>query len=77
MLIEQIFDLRGSGPPGRACTPTTGCFHDKTIISKDSLRVDLYLLLALQKAMYLTSLTWAKSLTKFNSKMQDLNVFWT
>ena len=33
MLIEQIFELRGPGPPGRICTPITGCFHDKTIIS--------------------------------------------
>ena len=35
MLIEQIFELRGPGPPGRR-TPTTGCFHDKTIISKEN-----------------------------------------
>ena len=28
MLIEQIieFELRGPGPPGRTCTPTTGYF---------------------------------------------------
>ena len=36
MLIEQIFKLIGPGPPGRICTPITGCFHDKTIISKES-----------------------------------------
>ena len=29
-LIEQNFELRG---PGRICTPITGCFQHKTIIS--------------------------------------------
>ena len=38
MLIEQIFELRGPGPPGRIIhSPITGCFHDKTIISKENL----------------------------------------
>ena len=27
MLIEQIFELRGLRPPGRICTPITGCSH--------------------------------------------------
>ena len=27
MLIEQIFELRGPGLPGRLYTPKTGCFH--------------------------------------------------
>ena len=40
MLIEQNFELKGSGLPGRICTPITGCFHDKTIISKENFRVD-------------------------------------
>ena len=40
MFIEQIFELRWPGPPGRICTPITGCFHDKTIISMENLRVD-------------------------------------
>ena len=31
MLIKQPFELKVSGPPGRICTPITGCFHDKTI----------------------------------------------
>ena len=37
MLIEQIiqFELRGPGPRGRTCTPTTGYFHIKTKISKE------------------------------------------
>ena len=39
MLIEQIFkfELRGPGPPGRTCTPTTDYFHGKTKISKEDL----------------------------------------
>ena len=45
MLIEQIFECRGPGPLGLICTPTTGCFHDKTIISKENNRLDCYLLL--------------------------------
>ena len=45
MLIEQIFDLRSPGPPGRICTPITGCVHNKTIISKENIRLDCYLLL--------------------------------
>ena len=42
MLIEQIFELRGFGPRGRICTPITGCFHLKTIMSKENFRVDCY-----------------------------------
>ena len=45
MLIEQIFEFRGPGPLGRICIPITGCFHDKTIISKENNRLDCYLLL--------------------------------
>ena len=44
MLVEQFFELRGPGPPRHTCTPMTGCFHDKTI-SKENIRLDLYLLL--------------------------------
>ena len=72
MLNEQIFELRGHRPPGRICTPITGCFHDKTIISKENNRLGFYLLL--RYCMRLRTLlppTWAKSLTKFNPKMQD------
>ena len=73
MLIEQIFELRGPGPPSRVCTPTTGCFHDKTIISKENIRLDCYLLLKYcRRQCALVPLTWAKSLTKFNPKMQDI-----
>ena len=66
MLIEQIieFQLRGPGPPGRTCTPTTGKLHDKTKISKENIRVDYYLLLKYcrRQCALLTS-TWTKSLT--------------
>ena len=44
MFIEQIFKFRGPRPPGRIfSTPTTGCFHDKTTILKENIRLDLYL----------------------------------
>ena len=47
MLIEQIieFEWRGLGLFERTCTLTTGYFHVKTEIAKESLRVDYYLLL--------------------------------
>ena len=40
MLIEQIiieFELRGPGPPGRACTPRTDLLYDKIKILKENL----------------------------------------
>ena len=80
MLIEQIFELRELGAPGRICTPITGCFHDKTIISTENIRLDCYLGLLLKycrRQCTLLPSTWAKLLTKFNPNMQDLNVFWT
>ena len=66
MLVEQIikFELRGSGPPGRTCTPITGKLHDKTKISKENLRVDYYLLLKYcRRQCALLPPTWTKSLT--------------
>ena len=72
MLIEQNFELRELEPPGRICTPITGCFHDKTIIFKENFRLDCYFLLKYCRRQYtLLPRTWAKSLTKFNPKMQD------
>ena len=72
MLIEQNFELRGPGPLGRICTPITGCFHDKTIISKDNFRLDCYFLLKdRRRQCTLRPPTLPKSLTKFNPKMQD------
>ena len=72
MLIEQIFELRGPGLPGRICTAITGCFYDITIVSKENIRLDCYLLLYhSRRQCTLLPPTWAKSLTKFNPKMQD------
>ena len=72
MLIEQIFEVIGPGTPGRICTPVTGCFHNKTIISKENIQLDCYFLLKYCRGQCtLLPLTWAKSLTKFNPKMQD------
>ena len=63
MLIEQILKLKGPGPPGRVCTPITGCFLDKTITSKENFRLDCYLLLKYCRRQC--------TLQKFNPKMQD------
>ena len=72
MLIEQIFELSGPGPPGRICIPITGCFHDKTIISKENIRVDCYSRLKYcRRQCTILPPTWTKLLTKFNPKMQD------
>ena len=72
MLIEQIIEFKGSGPPGCICTPIAGCFRDKTIISKENIRQDCYLLLKYcRRQCTLLPPTWTKSLTKFNPKMQD------
>ena len=68
MLIKQVieFQLRGRS---RTFTPTTRYFYDKT---KENLRVDYYLLLKYYtRQCTLLSPIWAKSLTKFNPKMQD------
>ena len=72
MLIEQNFELRRPGLPGRIFTPMTGCFHDKTKTFKENFRVDCCLLLKYcTRQRTLLPPTWAKSLTKFNPKMHD------
>ena len=72
MLIEQKFESRGPGHPGRICTPVTGCFHYKTITSQENFRVDCYSRLKYcRKQCTLLPPTWTKSLAKFNPKMQD------
>ena len=72
VLIEQIFELREPGLSGRICTPTTDCFQGKTIIYKENIWLDCYLLLKYCWRQYtLLRSTRAKSLTKFNPKMQD------
>ena len=69
--------MKGFVPLGRICTPATGYFYDKKKISKENLRVDLLLLLKYLLLKYcrrqriLPYPTCAKSLTKFNLKMQD------
>ena len=66
MLIEQIIELqlRGPGRTGQTCTPITGYFRDKTIISKENLRVDYYVLLkCCTRQCTLLPPTWTKSLT--------------
>ena len=72
MLIEQIIKVkwRGPGPPRHACTPITAYVHDKTKISTENLRVDHYLLLKYcRRQSALLSPIWAKSRTKFSTKM--------
>ena len=72
MLIEQIVELRRPGPSGCICTPIIGCFHDKTVIFKENIRLNCYLLLKYcRRQSTLLPPSWAKSLTKFNPKMQD------
>ena len=63
MLIEQNieFEWRGPGLPGRANTPITGYFHDKTKISTENLRVNYYLLLKYcRRQCSLLAPLWAK-----------------
>ena len=72
MLIEQIFESRGLGLLGRICSPITGCFHDKALISKENILLDCYLVLKYcRRQCSLLPSTRAKSVTKFNPKMQD------
>ena len=72
MHIEENFELRGSGLPGRICIPITACFHNKTIMFKENNRLDCYLLLEYcRRQCTLLTPTWVKSLTKFNPKIQD------
>ena len=73
MLIEQLieFKLRGLGPPDHKCSYTTAYFHDKRKIFQKNLRLDHYLLIKYyRRQCILLSRTGAKSLTKFNPKMQ-------
>ena len=72
MLIEQIFELRGPGPPGRICIPITGCSNDKTIISNENIRLDCYLPLKYcRRQCTLLPPTWTKTRAKFNPKVQN------
>ena len=72
MHTEQNLELREPQLHGRIRTPLTGCFHDKTKIFMENLGMDCYLRLKYcRRQCTLLPLTWAKSLTKFNSQMQD------
>ena len=76
MLNEQIFELRWPGLPGRICTPITGCFHDKTMISKENIRLDCYLLLKyLGGNVLLLPLREPNLLQNLTPKCKILNVF--
>ena len=80
MLIEQIFELKEPGPPGRICTPITGCFHDKAIISEKNFRVNCYLLLKYcrrQCRPTLLPLLGPNHLQNLTPKCKILNAFWT
>ena len=80
MFIEQTikFEFRGLVPLDGICAPAIDYFHDKTKISKKNLRVDYYLLLKYcTRQCTLLSPNRAKSLTKFNTKVQDFKMFWT
>ena len=80
MFIKQTikFEFRGLVPLGRLCIPATGYYYDKKKISKKNLRADYYLPLKYcSRQCTLLSLTRAKLLTKFNTKMQDVKMFWT
>ena len=78
MLIEQTFELRGLGLPGRICTPTTGCFHDKTIISKENIRLGFYLLLKYcMRQCTLLPLPVPSHLQNLTPKCKILSLLWT
>ena len=77
MLIEQIFYLRGPEPPGRICTPITGCFHSKIVASKKNNRLDFCLLLKYCRRQYtLLPPPGPNYLQNLTLKSKILNVFW-
>ena len=74
MLIEQIieFELREQGPLGGTCTPKLVILMTPQKFLKGDLRVDYYLMLKYcRRQCILLPPIWAKSLTKFDTKMQD------
>ena len=78
MLIAQIFELRWPGPPGRTCTPITGCFQEKTIIFKENIPLACYLLLKYcRRQCTLLPLPGPNYLQNLALKCKILNVFWT
>ena len=78
MFIEQICELRGPGPTGRICTPTTGCFHDKTIIARENILLNCYLLLKYcRRQCTLFPLPGPNHLQNLTPECKILNEFWT
>ena len=78
MLIAQIFDLGGPGPTGCICTTISSCFYVKTIISKENIRLDCYLLLKYcRRQCALLPLPGPNHLQNLTPKCKILNVFWT
>ena len=78
MLIEQTFELRGPGSPGRICIPITGCFHDKAILSKENIRLDCYSLLKYCRwQCTLLSLLGPNHVQNLTPRCKILNMFWT
>ena len=73
MLIEQIikFELRGAWPPRRTCALRLVILMTNKNLKGKSSNGLLFTAKILLEAMYLTFLTWTKSLTKFKPKMQD------
>ena len=66
------FWIERAWAPGCICTHIAGCFQDKTIIYKENNWLNCYLLLKYcRRECTLLPSTWAKSLIKFNHKMQD------
>ena len=74
MLIKQIikFELRMPRPLVVHIFLKLAIFMTKQKSPRQNHRLKYHFMLnILQKAIYRASLTWAKSLTKFNSKMQN------
>ena len=78
MLIQQVFELSGPLGPLAVCNPMTGCLHDKTIISMESIRLDCYLLLkCCRRQCTLLPLPGPNHLQNSTPKHKILNVLWT
>ena len=79
MFIEQIieYELRGAGPPERTCSLITVYLIIIFMTNQKSLKENLIVDYSLQlkycrRQCILLLPTWAESLTKFSTKMQDL-----
>ena len=80
MLIKLIIEFKWKGPelPGRTCTPTTSCFHEKIGNCKKNHRLNYYLLLNYCSSQcILLPLPNPNHLQNLAPKCKILNVFWT